>query len=206
MATPPGTDVGTPQPYTALPGLGWWSVLKHAWHHIRESWRTALVGALVTAVLPVLIQWGDSYDFSESGLDHVTAGGWIWSVVAVGAWLVLVAFWHVLCAPMAHAREVLSAHAKHHAAEIEQVRETAKAEAASAIPAIGQYVQNQWVLPSDITPEQAAEFVKQVPAVEVVRPERLEPALEAQAGEVQADDPIDDAGHEESGHSDRVQA
>jgi hypothetical protein len=106
----------------SLHGLGWLDVLKHAWWHIKASWVAALAGAVVAVVLPVLIQWGDSYGFSESGWDKVTANGWIWSVIAVAAWLVLVALWHFLCAPMGHAREVLALRERHHAAEIERVR------------------------------------------------------------------------------------
>jgi hypothetical protein len=108
-------------------GLGWLDVLKHAWGRIKTSWGAALAGAVATAALPVLIQWGAIYDFSESGWDKVTANGWIWSVVAVGAWLMLVALWHFLCAPMAHTREVLSAHHCHYAAEIARAREEASA-------------------------------------------------------------------------------
>jgi hypothetical protein len=117
----------------ALSGFGRLSVLRHAWKHIKESWRAALAGALVTAILPVLIQWGDSYSFSESGWDQVTGGGWIWSVAAVGLWLAAVALWHLMCAPMSHAREILRAHGVHYAAEIERVREAGRAEATPAI-------------------------------------------------------------------------
>jgi hypothetical protein len=104
-------------------------VLKHAWGHIKESWRVALVGGVVTFVLPPLLQWWRTYDFSHKGLDEVTGGGWEWSVVALLVWLVLVATWHVLCAPMAHAREIISRLHGHHAHELERVREEAKAEA-----------------------------------------------------------------------------
>jgi hypothetical protein len=138
-----------------LPALRRRDVVKHAWGHIKESWRTAFIGAVITAVLPVLLQWADNYHFSESGWDKVTGGGWVWSLIAVGLWLFLIAVWHFLCAPMSHAREVIAAHRDRHAAEIERARAEAKSEAG---PRIGQYVHQQIVVES---PEQASKLVKE---------------------------------------------
>ena len=71
----------------------------------------ALAGALVTAVLPLVIRWGSSCDFSKSGWREVTKGdGLLWSVLAVGLWLIVVAAWHGARAPFGHAREVIAVH------------------------------------------------------------------------------------------------
>jgi hypothetical protein len=167
-----------------LPTLRRRDVVKHAWGHIRESWRTALAGALVTAVLPPLFKWWDTYHFSQKGLNKVTSGDWTDSMIAVGVWLALVAVWHLWCAPMGHAREVINAHRHRHVEEIDRAREEAKGEASK--PSIGQYVHQQIVV---ATPEQAAELVQRVPGVEA-RPADVRPAQrgELQTGEDAADD------------------
>jgi hypothetical protein len=120
-------------------------VVIHALGHIKESWRVALVGGIVAVILPPLFKWWDTFDLSHKGLDEVTGGDWVDSLVAVGIWLVLVALWHFLCAPMGHAREVIAAHRGRHAEEIGRAREEGKNEAS---PAIGQYVQNQIIVGS----------------------------------------------------------
>jgi hypothetical protein len=115
-------------PHTALHALAWTRVFRHAWLRIKASWREALVGGVVALLLPAVLQWWRRYDLSESGFDKVTDSGWVWSVVALGAWLTLVAVWHFICAPIRHAREVLTAWEQHRTAEIKRVREEAKAE------------------------------------------------------------------------------
>ncbi len=181
---------------TTMPGLRRRDVLKHAWGHIEESWRTALAGALVTAILPPLYKWGDIYHFSHSGLDQVTSGDWTDSIIAVGVWLAGVAAWHLLCAPMSHAREVLAAHRARHAEELEQVRVEARSEGE---PRIVQHVQNQWVLSPDTTPEQAAMLARQVGQVELTQPpDRRTGPPDPQATGVEVDHPHGESGEHES--------
>ncbi|HUN79127.1 MAG TPA: hypothetical protein VMU32_09420 [Solirubrobacteraceae bacterium] len=105
-----------------LHGLGWGSVLKHAWRHIKDSGRVVLGGFVVSAVLPPLYQWWDTYHWSHRGLDEVTGGGWESSLIGVAVWLALVTIWHLTRAPIGHAREVLSARDRRHAAEVARVR------------------------------------------------------------------------------------
>jgi hypothetical protein len=131
-----------------------------------------LGGFVVSAVLPPLYQWWDTYHWSHTGLDEVTGGGWESSLIGVGAWLVVVTVWHLARAPIGHAREVLSVRERHHAAEIERMRETAKSEAP---PSIGQYVHNQIIVTS---PEEAAELTgerNQYETVEVGEPPPVPP-------------------------------
>lgn len=155
-------------------GLGWSHVLKHAWGHIKESWRVALVGGVVTFVLPPLFEWWRTYHFSHKGLDEVTGGSWEWSVLAVVVWLVLVAAWHVLCAPMAHAREIIKSLHGHHARELERVREDARREASPSVER--QYVQQQTNI-IVASAEEASTLVKKIPLTRLAtQPSAQQPA------------------------------
>jgi hypothetical protein len=154
-----------------LPGLRRRDVLKHAWGHIKESWRIALAGCLVAVVLPPLFKWWHTYHLSHMGLDEVTGGDWVDSLVAVGIWLVLVALWHFFCAPMGHAREVIAAHRTHHAEQIERARREARSE----VPRINQHIRNQIVVQS---PEQAANVVTEIEHAEAEAKDDARPPLD----------------------------
>jgi hypothetical protein len=182
-----------------LPKLRRRDVLRHAWGHIKESWRVALVGALVAIVLPPVYEWANTYHFSHTGLDKVTGGDWSASIVAVGIWLVVVSLWHLLCAPMGHAREVIDAHRAHHADQIEAARSEAKSE----VPAIGQYVDRliEVKLPENAAAAEAAARGLGLRGTrftaETSLPERVDArprqAGEPQSGDSRADDESDGA-------------
>ena len=90
-------------------GLSWPGVLIYAARAVRRSWGPLLSGTAFIAVLAVLIPWGGVYGFTESGWDRVMGGNAVWSLLAIPAWLFLVAVWYLLRAPMGHAREVVAA-------------------------------------------------------------------------------------------------
>jgi hypothetical protein len=184
-------------PAAGMPGFRRRDVVKHAWRHIKNSWRAALIGGLVTFVLPPLYEWWNTYDFSHKGLDEVTGGNWVGSIIAVAAWLAVVALWHLMRAPIGHAREVIAAHNARHEREIERVREEAKANAAP--PQIGTYhAHGTTVLIA------SEELVRQIGSIEAKptapdpsdRPElQQEPQVDAD----QADHQADGAGDEKLG-------
>jgi hypothetical protein len=179
--------------------------------HIKDSGRVVLGGFLVSAILPPLYQWWDTYHWNHKGLDEVTGGAWKSSLIGVGVWLVLVTMWHLMRAPIGHAREVLSARERHHAAEIERVRREA---APRIVTNVGEQ-HNHFHIGENLDPAAVAavlkggivteDLLRQISALGP-RPTALDPGptrpnqLQESQGETdRADDEPDDAGHAEPG-------
>jgi hypothetical protein len=192
-----------------LRGLGWGDVLRHAWAHIKDSGRVVLAGFIASAVLPPLYEWWDTYHWSHTGLDEVTSGNWESSLIGVAVWLVLVTIWHLMRAPIGHAREVMLAHDKHHAAEIERVRAESRPQVVTHVREQHNYFNlGENPDPAVIAALQASittpELQRQIDAVEPrptaaeLNADRPKPLQMPQVEVPQADEQIDDTGQVDS--------
>ena len=99
-------------------------ILSHAGTRVLVLWKAQLAGAIVIAIGTFLAGWIAS-GFSEGVLDQVTTVA-IYPTVAVMAWLVASALWHVWRAPVRLAREREATHAQR-VSQLERERDEARA-------------------------------------------------------------------------------
>jgi hypothetical protein len=103
-------EVGPAGSLWNAPSLSWAGVRDHAWQSVRRSWIAVFGSTVSIAVLSVVIPWGFVDGFSESGWDEVTGGSATWALVAIPAWLLLIAVGYVLRAPVSYASKVVASY------------------------------------------------------------------------------------------------